>query len=800
VPDAPKKTEETSIGVWNPGGTAVRRSSASEQRSPRQAGVAARGAFAAPVATLLGALLLGLAAPPAAHGAPPLAQTEQDADPVLAPDVAAVAAVASETADQLIVRGRDSGRIPPEVIARVAALSGGRAALGPEIGDGLRVIELGADAPIGQARDVAHALVREGLVVTAEPDIPIAPAALPDDPYLGKQWHLTSRYLGGDVYGIDVPTAWAETVGSADVVVAVLDSGILPHPDIAQRLVAGYDFVDGDADPTDPGCLDPARSSSWHGLHVAGTIGATTGNGIGIAGVDQRAGIQPVRVIGACEPGNVSDVLRGIRWAAGLDVPGVPKNDRPARVINLSLGGESSCTDATQSTVDAATAAGALVIAAAGNQDADVAGFTPANCRNVLTVAATTRTGERAPYSNYGAQVDIAAPGGDATGGHDGAVLSLSNTGEDAADPRGMSYGWAQGTSMAAPHVAGVASLVLAVAPELTPAELRVVLRETAQAFPRSPNGTDRTCSSDPAVGRHCGAGIVDAGAAVLANVAEPEQPTVEKEVLAPSWPSGATLRFDLLSKDVREVGLSWPKANGSEVVYDVYRDGSKVTTTSKRSATVTGLQVERRHELEVRARNTGGATARLHRSVRPSAGFTDVSSRSIFQTDILWLATADITRGCNPPANDRFCPANDVSREQMAAFLVRGLGLTERSGIRFRDVPSGSTFAADIDRLATAGITRGCNPPTNDRFCPGADVTREQMAAFLVRALDLRATSNVRFRDVPAGSRFAGDIDKLATAGITRGCNPPTNDRFCPSSAVTRAQMAAFVRRALTG
>ena len=177
--------------------------------------------------------------------------------------------------------------------------------------------------------------------------------------------------------------------------------------------------------------------------------------------------------------------------------------------------------------------------------------------------------------------------------------------------------------------------------------------------------------------------------------------------------------------------------------------------------------------------------------------GFEDIAD-SVHQADIIAIAAAGITRGCNPPVNDRFCPKDVVTREQMAAFLVRALGLTETSSAgTFTDVPAGSTFATDINRLATAGITRGCNPPTNTRFCPGDPVTRDQMAAFLVRALKLSETSRAgTFTDVPAGSTFATDINRLATAGITRGCNPPTNSRYCPDSSVTREQMATFLSR----
>ncbi|MDJ0665532.1 MAG: S-layer homology domain-containing protein [Acidimicrobiia bacterium] len=167
----------------------------------------------------------------------------------------------------------------------------------------------------------------------------------------------------------------------------------------------------------------------------------------------------------------------------------------------------------------------------------------------------------------------------------------------------------------------------------------------------------------------------------------------------------------------------------------------------------------------------------------------------SIFLADIEWLADEGVTKGCSPPINDFYCPKDQVTRGQMAAFLVRFLGLTDRGETDFAD-DDGSVFEADIEKLAAAGITRGCNPPTNDRFCPNDPVTRGQMAAFLTRALELPAATGIDFTD-DDGSIFEDAIERLAAAGITRGCNPPANDRFCPTATVTREQMAAFLHRA---
>jgi len=174
------------------------------------------------------------------------------------------------------------------------------------------------------------------------------------------------------------------------------------------------------------------------------------------------------------------------------------------------------------------------------------------------------------------------------------------------------------------------------------------------------------------------------------------------------------------------------------------------------------------------------------------------VGEGNTFFDDINWLADSGITRGCNPPVNDQFCPKEFVTRGQMAAFLVRALGYTDDAGGNLFIDDDQSVFEGDIDRLGAAGAARGCNPPVNDRYCPGSYVTRGQMAAFLVRALGYTDDGGGDLFVDDDESVFEGDIDRLGTAGVTRGCNPPVNDRYCPGSYVTREQMAAFLHRAL--
>jgi len=355
-------------------------------------------------------------------------------------------------------------------------------------------------------------------VAAVEADLILQPVSTPNDPYYSLQWHYFPST--SDTYGINLPQAWDVITDWTPVVVAVLDTGITAHAEFVGITVPGYDFIsdawtanDGDgrdADPSDPGDWvaqgacgtgTPARDSSWHGTHTSGTIGAASNNGKGVAGINWSAKILPVRVLGRCG-GYTSDIAEGMRWSAGLSVSGVPGNSNPARVLNLSLGGEGACGTTLQNAVNAVITAGATVVVSAGNSNTDASSFSPANCSGVITVAASNREGGRASYSNYGATVDITAPGGDGTD-YNNWVLSTYNTGTTT--PGDSAYAWMTGTSMSAPHISGVASLLYLVSPSITPAQVLQVLQDTATPFPAG-----SSCST-----AICGSGIVNAGEAV---------------------------------------------------------------------------------------------------------------------------------------------------------------------------------------------------------------------------------------------------------------------------------------------
>lgn len=375
-----------------------------------------------------------------------------------------------------------------------------------------RVLVLPRWMDIPEVELITERIAGLDMVAYATPDRLMQPLSViePSDPRYPDQWHFFET-----AGGINLPGAWAKTSGSPNVVVAVIDTGILgDHEDLAGRWIPGYDFIsikfnarDGDrrdGDPSDEGDWKILQPSSWHGTHVAGIIGAETNNGTGVAGVDWQCRILPVRVLGRLG-GFTSDIVDGMRWAVGLSVPNVPKNTTPANVVNMSLGGMGTCNAAWQEAVDDVIAQGAVIVIAAGNSNDDASAYTPGNCQDVITVAATDRTGDLAWYSNFGTSIEISAPGGETYTPVNG-VLSTLNTGLK--QPMQDTYAYYQGTSMAAPHVSGVISLMLSLNPDLTLSEILTIIQETARPFPTG------ACFYDPDL---CGAGIIDAEAAINA-------------------------------------------------------------------------------------------------------------------------------------------------------------------------------------------------------------------------------------------------------------------------------------------
>ncbi|MGY0557448.1 S8 family peptidase [Lysobacter sp. A421] len=426
------------------------------------------------------------------------------------------------------------------------------------------VRELSADPAVKsvQIDQMMHAIDKTSGQVASR-DL-VQPQLVVDDPYFAQyQWHLQDT-----AGGINAPEAWDTSTGEG-VVVAVLDTGIIDHPDMDANMLAGYDFIT-DAEvsrrPTDervPGAHDygdwyaagecqevEASGSSFHGTHVAGTIAELSNNGLGMAGVAHNAKVLPVRVLGKCG-GYTSDIADAIVWAAGGDVPGVPTNTNPAEIINMSLGGTGSCNPISQAAINQAVGLGTTVVVAAGNSNSDVANHSPASCENVISVGAVGITGTRAYYSNYGDKVDLSGPGGGVTDGNpDGYVWQAGNDSATSPELGEVTYMGMAGTSMAAPHVAAVGALVQSTvvaagqAPR-TPAELEAILVDSARPFPSTPD-------------RDIGSGLLDAPDALAKAMEVPCDPAVED--CAP----------DAIELTSREAVRNLSGASGSETLYSI--------------------------------------------------------------------------------------------------------------------------------------------------------------------------------------------------------------------------------------
>jgi serine protease len=504
-------------------------------------------------------------------------------------------------ADRVIVKLRDVGAVasgkPASVAtnpaARLDAL-GRRAGLKPRATRALapRMALLELETAAGETVAAAIARLRaDPEVEFAEPDARMQPHRVPNDPGYAEQWFLQPSAAGPDgttASAIDATTAWELTTGDPGVVVAVLDTGVrFDHPDLGRvadggKLLPGYDFVgtesggtaraanDGDGwdpDPSDPGdwvssadrdrsqfsgC--PVEDSSWHGTRVSGIVAGLTDNATGIAGVGWNVRVLPVRVLGKCG-GFTSDIITGMRWAAGLAVDGVPSNPTPARILNLSLGGQGDCSGAYQSAIDEITARGAMVIASAGNDGSTV--DQPANCRGVVSVTGVRHVGTKVGFSNLGPGVTISAPGGNCVNVAAGApcLYSLDTTTNLGTTTPGLN-GYTDrvsninvGTSFASPIVAGIAALMHSVNAQLSAEQTAARLRATASPFPLDPgvptchvpvDSSDTQLAECNCTTETCGAGLADAAGAV----ADARRPIAT--VAAPSAvDAGATVVLD---------------------------------------------------------------------------------------------------------------------------------------------------------------------------------------------------------------------------------------------------------------
>ncbi len=467
----------------------------------------------------------------------------------------------------------------------------------------------------GSALDQTLATLR------ADPDVEFAEVdqrryvrALPDDTLYPSQWYLQ----GVETSATNFEAAWDTTTGAADTVIAVLDTGIrFEHPDLEGRVLPGYDFVDSDSassfatandgdgwdsDASDPGdwlTSDDLRSSefancdeinpsasSWHGTRVAAMIVAATSNAIGIAGGLWSGKVLPVRVLGKCG-GYDSDIIAGMRWAAGLPVDGVPPNPTPARILNLSLGSPGNCVSSYQTAFTALAEAGILVVASAGNDSGPVE--TPANCAGALAVAGLRQVGTKVGYSSLGSQVAVSAPAGncpdlDTTFLCSYSLVTADNTGQT--EPVSSTYtddfNYNIGTSFSAPIVAAVAGLMHSVNDGLTATEFTARIKASARPFPPKDSAIPTCPSLDPATAQcnctttTCGAGIADAPGAV-ADALRP----MARIVKPGGTGAGQNVTLDASSSDAARgrsvTGYLWTAGSG-DPLFDGPTNGTTAT------------------------------------------------------------------------------------------------------------------------------------------------------------------------------------------------------------------------------
>lgn len=568
---------------------------------------------------------------------------------------ASLPARAQEANARVIVQFKaDSGLLRKQVQAAGERHASQALALGQRVG-----LALTSGAGVGERSQVVFArgmssqalaerLAREADVEYAVPDQRKRFVAVPNDPRYttvagsgpaSGQWYLRapSNTPGGVMAAINAEAAWDITTGSNGIVVAVLDTGIrADHPDLKRvvdggNVLPGYDMIvdtdtsnDGngrDADPSDPGdwidqadinagkfggacTADDISPSSWHGTQTAGLIGALTNNGIGMASVGRNVRILPVRVLGKCG-GFDSDILAGMRWAAGIAVAGLPVNPNPAKVINMSLGGGSTCTSAYVAAVNEIVAAGVTIVASAGNS-AGRAVSEPASCNGVIGVAGLRHIGTKVGFSDLGSQISIAAPGGNCvnTGANDPCLYPiLTTTNSGSTTPASSTYSDAfdisVGTSFAAPLVAGTAALMVSANGTLTPAQVRSQIQATARAFPTTgaeagtlactaPTSSDQLecyCTATT-----CGAGMLDARAAVAAVA------VLQAHIgVAPYAPeAGTTITVDGLQSNAASgrtvASYAWALTNGGGIVgpLTVASDGRSAVATPTAAGTFT--------------------------------------------------------------------------------------------------------------------------------------------------------------------------------------------------------------------
>lgn len=595
--------------------------------------------------------------------------------------------------------------------------------IGPAIEGTMRLFTFAEPLTVGEAEDAAADVEQRIDVEWAVPDLPrraLTTPVIPNDTLFDQQWDMWDAAQSNGGYSVKAPLLWGTTTGSADVVVAVIDTGITDHPDLNGQLVPGYDFVsdaamgnDGDGrdpDPADPGDwvsqadVNSGRfgsycdsswisSSSWHGTHVAGTIAAIQDNSYGISGVAPGVKVQAVRALGKCG-GYDFDIAAAVTWAVGGSVSGVPDNATPANVVNLSLGGEGDCLASYRQAIDIATDNGAVLVVAAGNESSPMINSAPANCPGVISVAASTKSGGLAPYSNYGtsaASPTLAAPGGSYS--VDGGIESTFNSGGTV--PGSPTFNTYQGTSMAAPHVAGAAALAYSLGISGTQ-NIVDTMTASVQPFPFSAGCTTT----------RCGAGILDLSQ------------------LAVAAPPGAPYNLVHQQDSDSTVTMSWtaPSTGATPTGYQVQRstnDGATWTDETVTTGTSATLTLE------------PGVGYRFRVAATSAAGLGAWS----LPTDVITLreisepgAPEDITV---KPGNGRvtvsWSPPADTGGTSLSNYVVtadpgRHLCATASLSCTITGLDNGRDYTVSVTASNTAGLTSAASAQviSTPRTTPG--------------------------------------------------------------------------------
>jgi serine protease len=589
------------------------------------------------------------------------------------------------------------------------------------------------------------------------------------------QWYLRE----GQKSAINARGAWDITKGGNGVVIAVVDTGVrFDHPDLMAagmggRLLPGYDFISADADktfatagdndgpdedPSDPGDFCDGDSSSWHGTRVSGIIGARTNNNVGVAGIDWNGYILPVRVIGRCGGYN-SDVIAGIRWAAGLSVPGVATNPYPAQVINISLGSGGACDQASAAAISAATAAGSLVVVAAGNETGSTVD-SPANCPGAMAVLGLRHAGTKVGFSNLGAEIALGAPGGNCvnTDLNQPCVYSIdttTNTGTSSPGANGYtdksSGNTNVGTSFSAPIVAGIAGLMLSVNGNLKSRQLIARMREGATPYPTSgdtpdlPNCQDPRSTLAPQLECICNTAVCGAGMANALGAVQAALRPIAAVTVPASYAAGSSVTLNGSG--------SGAACNHSVTTYSWSVDGTVISNTS--SATLTAP--------------ASGTTTVVRLTVTDDAGKTDFADINVGPTSA--TSTAPTSAGTKPCLTD-VIPPDGVA---IAATDANAAEASADPGV-FTVTRTGSTAAALTVRIsvstsssATAGADYAALPSTIT--IPAGSTS----ATLTVTPIDDTVVESAETVVVSLRSGAGYQVDDAASAAVTIADNDTT-------------------------